>query len=127
MSVDIDVVSHRSEAIKGVILIVMRFIAFIVEAIMVGLQLDMRYIAIGFCLLFDNFCLFLMFRGNQKLYTDLCGRLYENRCIKIIYGTQYEPVSVKEDAQDISMNHLFSAENLDLPADSIEYFKRNDQ
>merc|ERR1712228_761162 len=96
---ELNIISKRSEAAKGIILITIRSIVFLVLLVGIVLDLEIKYLT-SINIMNEMCCLFLMFRGNQRLYDSLCGRVCGNCCIQTIYGSNYQPVGIGDNENE---------------------------
>ena len=75
--------------VKGVVLIMVSSTVYCILCAIVGLDLDLKYATTWMWPIIDDICLFLMFKGNESIYNNLCGCLCNKCCINCIYGSRY--------------------------------------
>ena len=67
--------------------------------VIVGLDLDLKYLVPFMQYLTDELCLFLMFNENTSKYKNICGCLFDKCCINCIYGLKYRPIQTLDDEE----------------------------
>ena len=85
------------EGVKGVVLIMASSTVYCIVIAINGFDLDLKYGVTWLWIIIDDICLFLMFKGNESIYNNLCGCLCNKCCINCIYGSRYEAVQTLDD------------------------------
>eukprot|EP01084_Bolivina_argentea_P116937 207710_1 len=84
--------NSHAYAAKGIILLSISSIVFLLTMITVVLRSDIRYLIDNIQIITDTICLFLMFKSNHSVYNNLCGWLCDKYCVSFFFGTVYDPI-----------------------------------